>query len=200
MTYELKYIATKLEDGLAVRQSFLSQTENIGRTADEISSCFKKGNRLYIFGNGGSAADAQHIAGELVGRYKIPDRLGLPAFALTTDSSVITAWANDFDYNSIFSRQVEAAAREGDVLMGISTSGNSENVLRALDLGKMMGTRNISLTGHNGGKIKMASDININVDSSDTPLIQECHMAAYHIICGLVEDSLFGKKQGRTRR
>ncbi|NCO04695.1 MAG: D-sedoheptulose 7-phosphate isomerase [Candidatus Magasanikbacteria bacterium] len=159
--------------------------------AERIYETFNLGNKLLIFGNGGSAADAQHIAGELVGRFK-RERKGLPAMALTTDTSIITAWSNDYAFDSVFSRQVEAFAKPGDFLWGISTSGNSPNVLYAFDKGRGIGTFNFSMTGGNGGQLKKKSDLNLNISSDDTPRIQEAHMLAYHLICGLVEDKMFG--------
>lgn len=178
-------------------ESFYNQIENIENVVEKIVECFKSGNKILIFGNGGSAADAQHIAGKLVGRFKL-ERKALPAIALTTDTSVLTAWSNDYGYETVFSRQVEALAREGDILLGISTSGNSENVIKAFEKGKKIKTINISLTGNDGGKIKPLGDLNINVESNNTPRIQEYHMLAYHIICELVEKQMTGKKNGKT--
>jgi len=154
-----------------------------------IGSCLKNNGKLLLFGNGGSAADAQHIAGELVGRYNL-ERKGLPAIALTTDTSVITAWSNDYDFVDIFSRQVESLANPLDIVFGISTSGNSENVYRGLLKGKKIGAKSVSLTGQEGGRIKNVSDFNINVPSYETPRIQECHQVIYHTICELVEKDM----------
>ncbi|VVB78413.1 Phosphoheptose isomerase [uncultured archaeon] len=179
-----------MEESVSAKKDFLNQAENIYRAACLITNSFKCGNKLLVFGNGGSAADSQHIAGELVGRYKL-ERKGLPAVALTTDTSVLTAWSNDYNFTGVFERQVEALAKKGDVLMGLSTSGNSENVYRAFKCGRDIGTLNISLTGNTGGKIRELSDININSYSGETPRIQECHVLAYHIICELVEKEMF---------
>ncbi|MEA1880745.1 MAG: D-sedoheptulose 7-phosphate isomerase [Campylobacterota bacterium] len=148
----------------------------------------KNGNKILLCGNGGSAADAQHIAAELTGRYKT-ERIGLPAIALTTDTSALTAIANDFGYNKIFDRQVEALANEGDLLIGISTSGNSENVLSAFKLGKTMGCTCIGLSGNNGGKMNDVCDINLVVPSNDTPRIQEMHILLGHTICHIVDEA-----------
>lgn len=145
-----------------------------------------KGNKILIFGNGGSAADAQHIAAELVGRYKT-NRKGLSAIALTTDTSALTAIGNDFGYESVFERQVEALAREGDLLIGISTSGTSPNVVRALKLGREIGCRCIGLSGKGGGVMDEICDINIVAPSSDTPRIQEMHIMIGHIICQAID-------------
>jgi len=184
-----KEIEKIIKENISCKNEFLSQIGNIKKVSEKIIECFKKGNKVLIFGNGGSAADAQHIAGELVGRFKL-ERKALPAIALTTDTSILTAWSNDYDFSSVFERQVEALAKKGDVLIGLSTSGNSKNVVKALEKGKEIGTINISLTGGDGGKIKQAGDININVNSKITPRIQECHMLAYHIICELVEKGM----------
>ncbi|MBE0491396.1 MAG: D-sedoheptulose 7-phosphate isomerase [Sulfurospirillum sp.] len=146
------------------------------------SETIKNGHKILIFGNGGSAADAQHIAAELSGRYKI-ERRGLPAIALTTDTSVLTAVGNDYGFDRIFDRQVEALAREGDLLIGISTSGNSKNVLRALSLGRDVGCRTIGLSGRDGGAMNEFCDINLVVPSNDTPRIQEMHILIGHTIC-----------------
>lgn len=187
MTVEL--IEKRIRESISAKEEFLEQAQNINEVADQIISCFKNKNKVLVFGNGGSAADAQHIAGELVGRYKL-ERKALPAIALTTDTSILTAWSNDYDFESVFARQVEALANPDDILLGISTSGNSLNVIRAFEKGKEIGTINISLTGKGGGKIKSISDFNINSSSNDTPRIQECHLVAYHTICELVEKEM----------
>jgi D-sedoheptulose 7-phosphate isomerase len=188
-------IKLMMQESMKAKQDFVSEAENIEKVVEKIVECFEKGNKILIFGNGGSAADAQHIAGEIVGRFKL-ERKGLPAIALTTDTSVLTAWTNDYEYDSVFSRQVEALAKSGDVLLGISTSGNSENVTKAFEKGKEIETFNISLTGKQGGKLKEISDLNINSSSEDTPRIQECHVLAYHIICELVEKKMFKLNSG----
>jgi D-sedoheptulose 7-phosphate isomerase len=180
----------RIIESIKIKDSLLEQTNAIWRAAELMISSFKNRNKMYVFGNGGSAADAQHIAGELVGRYKL-ERKGLPVMALTTDTSVITAWSNDYNFDDVFRRQVEAYANAGDILFGISTSGNSKNVINALEFGKKIGTLNISLTGNDGGLIRKISDININIDSKETPRIQESHVLTYHIICELVEKEIF---------
>ena len=151
------------------------------------SEALKNGHKILLCGNGGSAADAQHIAAELSGRYK-SERRGLPGIALTTDTSVLTAVGNDFGFDRIFDRQVEALAREGDVLIGISTSGHSKNVVRALSLARNMGCRTIGLSGRDGGVMSEFCDINIIVPSEDTPRIQEMYIMIGHIICQAIDD------------
>lgn len=154
---------------------------------------FRSGNKLLVMGNGGSAADAQHLAGEIVGRFRL-ERRGLPAIALSTDSSILTAVGNDYGFEAIFSRQVEALAREGDVVIGISTSGSSPNVLSALRLAREMGCRTVGLLGKDGGNIRKIVDIDLTVPGQDTPRIQEGHITIIHILCELVEQALFGEK------
>ena len=146
----------------------------------------KNGNKILIFGNGGSAADAQHIAAELVGRYKT-ERKGLPAIALTTDTSAITSIANDYGYLHIFDRQVEALANKGDVLIGISTGGGSANVISALKLANDLDCKTIGLSGKGGGEFNSLCDVNIIVPSEDTPRIQEMHIVIGHAICHLID-------------
>ncbi len=148
----------------------------------------KTGNKILLFGNGGSAGDAQHIAAEFTGRYKT-ERKALPAIALTTDTSAITAIANDYGYDRVFDRQIEALANKGDLLIGISTSGNSTNVLRGFEIGKALGCKSIGLTGKNGGKFAGNCNLNIVVPSNDTARIQEMHILIGHIICQIVDDN-----------
>ena len=155
------------------------------------SGTINSGGKILLFGNGGSAADAQHIAAELSGRYKI-ERRGLPGIALTTDTSVLTAVGNDYGFDRIFDRQVEAIARKGDLLIGISTSGNSKNVLRALSLGRNMGCKTIGLSGRDGGAMNEFCDVNLVVPSDDTPRIQEMHILIGHTICQAIDDC-YGK-------
>jgi len=150
------------------------------------TEALKNGNKILLCGNGGSAADAQHIAAELSGRYKV-ERKGLAGIALTTDTSVLTAVANDFGFERIFDRQVEALARPGDILIGISTSGHSKNVVRALSLARNMGCRTIGLSGRDGGVMSEFCDVNIIVPSMDTARIQEMHIMIGHIICQAID-------------
>ena len=151
----------------------------------------KNGNKVLLCGNGGSASDAQHISAELVGRYK-KERRGLPAIALTTDTSALTAISNDYGFDRIFDRQVEALVNEGDLLIGISTSGNSLNVLSAMLLAKEMGAKTLGLSGKGGGKLNYACDVNLVVPSEDTPRIQEMHILIGHILCQGVDDGDVG--------
>ena len=148
----------------------------------------EKGNKILLCGNGGSAADAQHIAAELTGRYKT-SRKGLAGIALTTDSSALTAIGNDFGYDLIFERQVEALGREGDLLIGISTSGNSANIIHAFNCAKNIGCNIIGFSGRDGGKMDAVCDLNLIVPSHDTPRIQEMHILIGHIICQAVDDA-----------
>lgn len=154
-----------------------------------ITKCIRKGNKVILFGNGGSAADAQHIAAELIGKFKI-NRSSYPAIALTTDSSIITSLSNDCSFDIVFSRQCESLVKKGDVVIGISTSGNSINVKKGLETAKKKGAITIGLLGSKGGIIKKLVDISIIVNSSSTPRIQEVHRTIYHIICDMVEKNL----------
>lgn len=164
------------------------------QVADLLVDTFRSGKKLLVMGNGGSAADAQHLAGEIVGRFRL-ERRGLPAIALSTDSSIITAVGNDYGFEAIFSRQVEALAQEGDVVIGISTSGSSPNVFSALRLAREMGCRTVGLLGKDGGSIREMVDIDLTVPGQDTPRIQEGHITIIHILCELVEQALFGEKK-----
>jgi D-sedoheptulose 7-phosphate isomerase len=148
----------------------------------------KNGNKILLCGNGGSASDAQHIAAELTGRYK-KDRRGLAGIALNTDTSALTAISNDYGYASVFSRQVEALANKGDLLIGISTSGNSKNILLAIKEAKALGCKTIGFSGNGGGDMSNLCNLNIVVPSSDTPRIQEMHILIGHILCQAVDDA-----------
>jgi D-sedoheptulose 7-phosphate isomerase len=156
------------------------------RMADAI----RKGHRIFYFGNGGSAADAQHLAAELTGRY-LRDRPGLPGIALTVNTSAMTAIANDFSYDMVFARQLQALSNEGDVAVGISTSGGSANVLSALKIGRECGLLTIAMTGRTGGKLKDVADYCICIPSDETPRVQESHILAGHILCEIIEEDLF---------
>jgi D-sedoheptulose 7-phosphate isomerase len=151
---------------------------------------FKRGGKLLVMGNGGSAADAQHFVAEIVSRFKM-ERRGLPAIALSTDTSILTAIGNDYGFDKIFRRQVEALAVSGDLVVGISTSGNSPNVLQALELARDMGCRTVGLLGKDGGTIKNACDLALVVPSGDTPRVQEGHITIIHIVCDLLEKAMF---------
>lgn len=168
--------------------SLLSQ---ISKISSVIIEAYRKKNKVILFGNGGSAADAQHVAGELVNRLQM-EREALPAIALTTDSSVLTSIANDYDYSRIFARQMEAFVKEGDVAIGISTSGSSPNVIEAVKVAKEKGAKTVGFTGTKGGKLAELVDFVIRVPSDETPRVQESHITILHIICCLVERELFG--------
>jgi len=161
---------------------------NIEIAAKICIDSLKEGNKILIFGNGGSAADAQHIAAEIVGRYKV-ERKGLPAIALTTDTSVLTSIGNDFGFEHLFDRQVQALSNKGDVLIGISTGGTSKNVISALKLGKSNGCKVIGFSGKSGGDFNNICDVNLVVASEDTPRIQEIHILIGHIICHLIDQA-----------
>ncbi|MFA6471857.1 MAG: D-sedoheptulose 7-phosphate isomerase [Candidatus Latescibacterota bacterium] len=168
--------------------------EDIERAALIIAECIREDGTVLIFGNGGSAADSQHFAAELVGRFAL-ERRGLSALALSTDTSVLTSLANDYGFEEIFARQVEALGRKGGVAVPISTSGNSPNVLRAIDAAHKKGMNVIGLTGGDGGSMRTSCDLAIVVPSAETPRIQEGHALIYHILCGLVEKDVCGGKK-----
>ncbi|HEX4920379.1 MAG TPA: D-sedoheptulose 7-phosphate isomerase [Candidatus Bathyarchaeia archaeon] len=187
---------------IAVKERLHSSPELVATVA-KVSEIFvnsiEQGNKALLFGNGGSAADAQHIAGEFVGRFAF-DRPALPALALSVNTSCVTAIGNDYGFDVIFSRQIEALGRPGDVAIGISTSGNSQNVLRAVSVAKGMGLHTVGLTGCTGGKLKNAVDYCICVPSNETPRIQECHILIGHIISELVEQTIFHDQQSCVSR
>ncbi len=162
--------------------------ESVESAAQICIDALKNNRKILIFGNGGSAADAQHIAAELVGRYKV-ERKGLPAIALTTDSSALTCISNDYGYEQVFSRQVEALANTGDVVIGISTGGTSTNVISALDIAKNIGCKTIGFSGRGGGEMNTLCDVNLVVPAEDTPRIQEMHILIGHTICQLIDDA-----------
>jgi D-sedoheptulose 7-phosphate isomerase len=159
--------------------------------AEAIAGALKGGRRFYLFGNGGSAADAQHIAGELVGRF-MKERAPLPVQAFTTDTSVLTAVSNDYGFDNCFSRQVQAFVGKGDVVLAISTTGDSPNVVKAARLAKDQGATVLALSGRGGGKLKDVADICLVVPADESPRIQEAHITVGHILCSLVESRLFG--------
>jgi D-sedoheptulose 7-phosphate isomerase len=155
-----------------------------------IVSSFEQGNKLLICGNGGSASDAQHIVAEFIGKFNI-NRRGLPAIALSTNPAILTAWTNDHEFETVFSRQVESLGKPGDILWGISTSGKSKNVIRALEAAKQQGIITIGMTGNNGGITRDLVDYPLFVEAQYTPLVQEIHVITYHRICEQVELQLF---------
>lgn len=162
-------------------------TPLIEKAVNQISDCLRKGNKVLFFGNGGSASDSQHLAAEFVGRYE-KERRGLPAIALTTDTSILTAVGNDYSFDRIFERQVEALGNKGDVAYGISTSGNSKNVLLAMKKAKEKGLYTIGLSGKDGGQLNGAVDLSLVVPSTKTARIQESHIMIGHIICERVDE------------
>ena len=166
---------------------------SVGDISDAITKAFRGGNKLLVAGNGGSAADAQHIAGEFLSRLNF-DRNPLPAVALTTDSSVLTAVGNDYGFDSVFERQVRGLGRKGDVLIAISTSGKSANILSALKAARELGLLTVGLTGNRQSPMRPLCDYCLEAPSEITPLIQQIHIVAAHAICGLVEQNLFGGK------
>ena len=188
----LTYIKQTIADSIEVKRAISSDQALLALIESAAAHCieaYRHGNRVLLAGNGGSAADAQHIAAEFVSRFNF-DRPGLPALALTTDTSILTAIGNDYGYENLFCRQLEANGRAGDVLIGIRTSGNSKNVLNALERCRALNVTSIGMTG-SGGRIGELCDTCIRVPSTDTPRIQEAHILIGHIICGLVENSLF---------
>lgn len=187
-----KEIESSLNESINIRTELLSSSvESVIQIANILVEAFKTGHSLYLMGNGGSAADAQHISGELVGRFK-KDRKPLPALALTTDTSVLTAIANDFGYDLCFERQVEAFVKDGDVVFGLSTSGNSASIINAAVLAKKKGAKTIAFTGKGGGRLKDQVDVCLEIPSTDTARIQECHITIGHILCSIIEKELFG--------
>jgi D-sedoheptulose 7-phosphate isomerase len=181
-----------LKETIGVKQELLkNQVDTLSQMAKVLIHCIRSDGKILIFGNGGSAADSQHMAAELVGRFK-KERPPIAAIALSTDTSTLTALANDYGYSASFKRQLEALGRRGDAAIGISTSGNSDNVYEALLSAKKMGLKIITMTGKDGGKISGIADVAFKVPSNDTPHIQESHITAVHIVCGLIEDELFG--------
>ena len=168
-------------------------TPLIADTVTLLVETFTNGGKLLVMGNGGSAADAQHFVAEIVGRFKM-ERRALPAVALSTDTSILTAIGNDYGFEVVFSRQVEALALPGDLVVGISTSGNSPNVLKALELARSMGCRTVGLLGRDGGSIKSVCDVALVVSTTDTPRVQEGHITIIHILCDLMEKSMFSKQ------
>jgi len=192
----INFIKSKIEESISLKTSLLSNTEilnAVNTTINEIVTCYKAGGKVLWCGNGGSAADAQHLAAELSGRFYY-DRPPLFSEALHVNTSYITAVANDYSYDIIYSRLVEAMGKKGDILIGLSTSGNSGNVIKALEKANEMGITTIAFTGKTGGKMNGLSKYLINIPSTDTPRIQECHMLLGHTICELVEMNLFPKK------
>lgn len=188
-----KKISSIILDSISTKELIYNNENLKKRISDSvelISNTFKKGNKVFFCGNGGSAADAQHLAAEFSGRF-YKDRKSLPSEALHCNTSYLTAVGNDYSFDLIYSRLLEGIASKGDVLIGITTSGNSQNIVNAFIQAKKMGVYTIGLTGSSGGELKVHSDILINVPSDDTPRIQESHIMIGHIICQIVEENLF---------
>lgn len=175
-----------------ISKIYLDLTDKITNSVLLIIDSYKNGGKLLLIGNGGSAADAQHIAAEFIGRFRM-ERDALPAIALTTNTSILTALSNDYGYDIVFSRQLDALSNDKDVLIAITTSGNSINILEAVKIAKSKNIKVIGMTGKTGGKLKDMVDILINVPSDDAPRIQETHIIIGHIICSLVERNLFNE-------
>lgn len=192
MTKYLQLIEQRTEESIAVKRALLeTQADVIATVGKQLVEVMRNGKTLYLCGNGGSAGDAQHIAAELVGRFT-KERRALPAVALTTNTSALTALGNDYAYEIVFSRQLEAFGKPGDIVIGISTSGNSPNVLHALRTAKDLAMITVGLTGETGGNTKAEADHCICVPSRDTARIQESHILIGHILCEIVECELFG--------
>ncbi len=186
-------IINAFEDSAEIKIRFARENEDrIRKAANLIVSAYKKGGKLILFGNGGSASDASHIAGELINRF-LKDRPPLPAIALNTDMAVLTSISNDYDYSEVFEKQVRAIGKEGDVVIAISTSGNSNNVLKGVITAKEMNIKTIGLTGGNGGKLAGLVDYAFVVPTNKTPRIQETHITFGHVLCELIEEEIFGK-------
>jgi len=191
----IPWVKGELLESSRVKQRYAeTQADAIVKAARLLIKALRGGRKILVFGNGGSAADAQHFAGEIVGRFG-RERRALPAIALTTDTSVLTAIANDYSYAEVFSRQVEGLAVRGDVAIGITTSGNSENVIRGLQAAKQLGAATVAWTGESGGQVQKVADITLRVPSKNTQRIQECHLATIHLMCGLIEDALWGVRR-----
>ena len=182
-----------IKESLKVKEAFWHREgQRILEAAQRMEKAFRAGNKLLVFGNGGSAADAQHLAAELVNRFRL-ERAPLPALALTTDTSVLTAVANDYDFTEVFAKQIRALGQPGDLALGISTSGRSPNVIKGLETARSMGLFTIGLGGGDGGELPRVSDLLILVPSQETPRIQEGHLFFIHLVCELVEEALFAQ-------
>lgn len=187
------YISAQVTESQRVMSAMLADDallSMVEAAAKACVVCLQNGGKILLAGNGGSAADAQHIAGELVSRFAF-DRPGLPAIALTTDSSILTAIGNDYGYEKLFARQIQAHGNKGDIFIGYSTSGKSPNILRAFEEARSRGLLSIGLTGNRGGPMQDLCDYLLEVPSIDTPKIQEGHLVLGHILCGLIENAIF---------
>lgn len=192
----IEYVNTIIDNSIKAHNRFAKEnTEQLIIFAQTIVNCLNNGGKILICGNGGSAADAQHIAAEFVGRF-VMERPSLPAIALTTDTSLLTAVSNDYSFSDIFEKQVSALANQGDILWGISTSGNSENVIKALRKASKNNVTTLGFSGRDGGQMRGICDHIIVIDEKETARIQELHILSAHIICGLVDEIMFGKFAG----
>ncbi len=191
----LERISSIVAESLKVKKSYFAENaEQVESAARMIAECFSAGRKLLLFGNGGSSADAQHIAGEFVNRFCVDNRRALPAIALSTDGGVLTCIANDTGFERIFARQIEALGREGDVCLAISTSGNSPNVVAGVEQARAVGMKVIGLLGRDGGRVAALCDLALIVPSQDTQRIQETHNLIGHVLCELVETALFSEE------
>jgi D-sedoheptulose 7-phosphate isomerase len=192
----LAQVTASLQDGADLRMKVARECgPAIVQAAVVMADCLRAGGKLLFFGNGGSAADAQHLAAEFVGRFVL-ERRGLPAVALTTDSSILTAIGNDYGFDRVFSRQIEALGQAGDVAFGISTSGNSPNVIAAFKQARSQQLKTIGLAGKDGGQMRRCCDIPLIVTSTNTARVQECHITIGHLLCELAENDLLEGKPG----
>ncbi len=184
-------ILKAFEDSISVKREFIKENiDAVIELSNIIADAFNSGSKLIIFGNGGSSTDASHIAAEFVGRFKM-ERPALPAISLNTNMAVITAIANDYDFSEVFARQMKAHAQDGDIVIGISTSGNSANVVKAMEAARSRGLKTVAFTGAQGGKLASKADHLFAVPSTDTPRIQETHIILGHVVCQMVEEILF---------
>jgi D-sedoheptulose 7-phosphate isomerase len=191
------YIIKIFRESNETKESFVN--DNLGRivaAVEAVTAALKAGNKILLFGNGGSAADAQHLAAEFVNRFVI-ERPPLPAIALTTDTSIITSIGNDYDFSDIFSKQIRAIGQKGDIAWGMSTSGTSANVVKAMEAAKKIGMVTIALTGRDGGDVARVVDYALNVASTSTPRIQEVHITVGHVICEMVDFKLFQRPDSK---
>lgn len=186
-----KIIAQLEESAEVKRQTIVTAVDSIEAAAQMLIDCYRAGGKVLLCGNGGSAADAQHLAAELISRLKL-ERAAIPALALTTNTSLLTAIGNDYKYDLVFVRQVEAFGKAGDVLIAISTSGESENVIKAVEFSRVQGIKSIALTGAKGGRLAEKVDLAIKIPSDNVQRIQECHITVGHILCELIESALYG--------
>lgn len=194
-------ITEMMTASITTKQNMLGDSElvsTVAKISEVLVACLQHGNKVLLFGNGGSAADAQHIAAELVGRFAF-DRPALPALAFSVNSSCVTAIGNDYGFEQVFSRQLEALGRPGDVAVGISTSGNSPNVIKAIHTASKMSLRTVGLTGASGQKLATAAEFCVRVPSNETPRIQECHILIGHILSEIVEREIFHEKSRISR-